>query len=51
MGDLLDREPGLAADVVFGVEATELLEERLGSHLLECWRAGRGSLLAELPRR
>ncbi|GAA2724576.1 iron-containing redox enzyme family protein [Actinocorallia aurantiaca] len=51
VGDLLDREPGLAADVVFGVQATELLEERLGSHLLECWRAGRGSLLAELPRR
>ncbi|MEO3787677.1 iron-containing redox enzyme family protein [Actinocorallia sp. B10E7] len=51
VGDLLDREPELAADVVFGVQATELVEERLGSHLLECWRDGRGSLLSELPRR
>lgn len=51
VGDLLGREPGLAADVVFGVQATDLLEERLAAHLLESWRAGRGSLLAGLPRR
>jgi hypothetical protein len=51
VGDLLAREPHLAADVVFGVQATGLLEERLAARLLECWRAGRGSLLAELPRR
>ncbi|MBW8483612.1 iron-containing redox enzyme family protein [Actinomadura parmotrematis] len=49
IGDLLDREPGLAADVVFGVQATELLEERLGGHLLASWRAGRSSLRAPLP--
>ncbi|MBA9005579.1 iron-containing redox enzyme family protein [Thermomonospora cellulosilytica] len=48
IGDLLRREPGLAADVVFGVRATELLEERFGEHVLECWRAGRTSLLRPL---
>ncbi|WP_106400294.1 iron-containing redox enzyme family protein [Actinocorallia populi] len=51
VGDMLDREPGLAPDVVFGVQATELLEERLGDRLLGSWRAGHGSLLAGLPRR
>jgi hypothetical protein len=45
IGDLLRREPGLAADVVLGVQATALLEERLGDHLLGSWRAGRTSLL------
>jgi hypothetical protein len=34
VGDLLDREPDLAADVVFGIQATELLEAHLGEHLL-----------------
>lgn len=48
IGDLLRREPGLAADVVFGVQATELLEERFGEHVLGCWRAGRTSLLRPL---
>lgn len=51
VGDLLRHEPGLASDVVFGVRATGLLEERLGAHLLGSWRAGHGSLLAEIPRR
>jgi hypothetical protein len=49
IGDLLDREPELAADVVFGVQATELLEARFGSHVLDAWQAGRTSLLRELP--
>ncbi|SEF62378.1 Iron-containing redox enzyme [Thermomonospora echinospora] len=49
LGDLLRREPGLAADVVLGVQATSLLEERLGDHLLGCWGAGRTSLLRPLP--
>lgn len=49
IGDLLAREPELAADVVFGVRATELLEGRLARHLLTTWRAGRGSLLRPLP--
>ncbi|MGI8333778.1 iron-containing redox enzyme family protein [Actinomadura scrupuli] len=49
IGDLLSREPGLAADVVLGVQATELLEARLGDHLLDHWRSGRSSLLRALP--
>ncbi|MEV4253207.1 iron-containing redox enzyme family protein [Spirillospora sp. NPDC049652] len=49
IGDLLDREPELAADVAFGIRATNLLEERLGDHLLSSWRAGRTSLRGPLP--
>lgn len=44
VGDLLTREPELAADVVFGVQATEFLEGRFAGHVLGCWRAGRTSL-------
>jgi len=44
VGDLLDREPWLAADVAFGIQATNLLEGRLTDHLLSSWRAGRSSL-------
>ncbi|HEX2315167.1 MAG TPA: iron-containing redox enzyme family protein, partial [Thermomonospora sp.] len=41
LGDLLRGEPELAADVVFGVQATGFLEDRLGDHLLGSWAAGR----------
>jgi heme oxygenase-like protein len=44
LGDLLEQEPDLAADVVFGIQATEFLEGRFGAHLLSSWRAGRSSL-------
>jgi Iron-containing redox enzyme len=49
IGDLLAREPELAADVVLGVQATACLEDRLSAHLLECWRSGRTSLRRPLP--
>jgi hypothetical protein len=49
IGNLLAHEPGLAPDVVLGIQATELLEERLGDHLLGRWRSGRTSLLRPLP--
>jgi hypothetical protein len=48
LADLLRREPGLAADVVLGVQAGLLLEERFGAHLLAGWSAGRSSLRAPL---
>jgi hypothetical protein len=44
LGDLLAQEPELAADVVFGIQATEFLEGRFGEHLLGRWHAGRSSL-------
>jgi pyrroloquinoline quinone (PQQ) biosynthesis protein C len=49
VGDLVEQEPGLAADVVFGVQATELLESRLADQLLGAWRPGRSSLRQPLP--
>ncbi|MFC7728366.1 iron-containing redox enzyme family protein [Actinomadura keratinilytica] len=49
VGDLLAREPELAADVAFGAQATGLLEDRFGEHVLACWRAGRSSLRRPLP--
>jgi hypothetical protein len=49
IGDLLAREPELAADVVLGIQATEELESRFGEHLLGSWEEGRSSLRSALP--
>ncbi|QUH02457.1 iron-containing redox enzyme family protein [Saccharopolyspora erythraea] len=49
VGDLLAREPALRADVVFGVQATDLLEDALARHLFDCWRDDRTSLREPLP--
>ncbi|MFD8449713.1 iron-containing redox enzyme family protein [Streptomyces coelicoflavus] len=46
---LLEQEPQLAADVVFGIDATGHLEDRFGARLLADWRAGRSSLRTPLP--
>lgn len=48
LAPLLADEPELADDVVFGIRAATLLGDRLGEHLLGCWRAGRSSLLRSL---
>ncbi|MET9230073.1 iron-containing redox enzyme family protein [Lentzea sp. NPDC003310] len=48
IGSLLEQEPELRADVVFGIQATELLESRLASHLLSSWEAGESSLRTRL---
>ncbi|MFK8849643.1 iron-containing redox enzyme family protein [Streptomyces sp. Ac-502] len=45
---LLREEPALAPDVAFGIGATELLEDRLGEHLLSAWQAGESSLFAAI---
>ncbi|WP_054812680.1 iron-containing redox enzyme family protein [Nocardia arizonensis] len=44
IGDLLAREPDLRADVVFGIQVTNLLEDRFADHVLSAWRDGRTSL-------
>jgi hypothetical protein len=44
IGDLLAREPELTESVVFGVQATELLEQRLADHLLGAWEKGQTAL-------
>jgi hypothetical protein len=43
---LLEREPELAADVVFGIQASELLEQRFTNHVLGSWQTHRTSLRA-----
>jgi hypothetical protein len=53
LGPLLAAEPELAADVVFGIQASGLLAERLATSLLDSWDAGRPTLrqpLADAPR-
>ncbi|MFC9244778.1 iron-containing redox enzyme family protein [Streptomyces sp. NPDC057136] len=49
IGGLLEDEPGLAPDIVLGIEATGLLEDRLAEHLLGNWRGGRTALRTPLP--
>ncbi|PWI42920.1 iron-containing redox enzyme family protein [Streptomyces sp. ICBB 8177] len=49
IGALLAAEPELTADVVFGIQATSLLEERLAAHLMSAWSAERTSLRLPLP--
>ncbi|MDO0924527.1 iron-containing redox enzyme family protein [Streptomyces sp. TG1A-8] len=45
---LLAEEPELSADVAFGIDATEYLEDRLARRLLGEWRASRSSLRVPL---
>ncbi|GAY13762.1 iron-containing redox enzyme family protein [Mycobacterium sp. shizuoka-1] len=44
VGDLVGREPALNRDVIFGIRAHELVEDRLADHLMRCWTSGRSSL-------
>ena len=44
VGDLVAREPHLNRDVVFGIRARDVVEDRLAAHLMTCWRDGRTSL-------
>jgi hypothetical protein len=44
VGDLVAREPNLNRDVVFGIRAFDVVENRLADHVMACWRAGRSSL-------
>ena len=40
VGDMVAREPQLDRDVVFGIRARDLIEDRLATHLMECWTTG-----------
>jgi hypothetical protein len=44
VGDLVAREPHLDRDVVFGIKARDVVEDRLAAHVMACWQAGRSSL-------
>ncbi|WP_433663926.1 iron-containing redox enzyme family protein [Nocardia sp. CA-128927] len=48
IGSLLAREPALTESVVFGIQVTNLLEDRFTDHVLGSWRAGQSSLLKPL---
>ncbi|SCK12861.1 iron-containing redox enzyme family protein [Streptomyces sp. WMMB 322] len=48
IGGLLDDEPELAPDVVLGIQATGLLEDRLAHHLDTAWDRNTTSLLRPL---
>lgn len=45
-GGLLKSEPHLFGDVLFGAQALSAIEGCFTEYLLECWTAGRSSLLA-----
>jgi hypothetical protein len=48
VGDLVQREAQLDRDVVFGIKARDVVEDRLAAHLMECWTDGRSSLRRSL---
>lgn len=51
LADLLEREPELAADVIFGIRSSLLLDDRLGEHMMSTWTAGKSSLRRPLAQR
>jgi hypothetical protein len=44
-GALVEDEPDLAADIVFGARALDALERSFATRLLDAWAAGKSSLL------
>ncbi|MEU2546995.1 iron-containing redox enzyme family protein [Streptomyces roseolus] len=49
VGGLLEDEPALAPEVAFGIAATCLLEDRLGSRVVDAWSRGESALRTPLP--
>lgn len=49
VGGLLDDEPGLAGDVVFGIEVTDFLESVFTDTVSRAWDAGTTALRRPLP--
>ena len=48
-GGLVEAEPGLLSDVLFGATAVMAVDGMLSSHLLAAWEAGGSSLRTALP--
>ncbi len=48
VGDMVANEPQLDRDVVFGIRAKDVVEDRLAAHLMDCWTTGRSSLRGSL---
>jgi hypothetical protein len=46
--ELIGGEPELTGDVLFGIRASLVLEQRLDAHLLDAWQADRSSLRQEI---
>jgi hypothetical protein len=46
---LVEQEPELAGDILFGARSLALVEAAWARHLLSCWENGRTSLLRPLP--
>ncbi|WP_225726342.1 MULTISPECIES: iron-containing redox enzyme family protein [unclassified Nocardia] len=44
IGNLIAQQPDSITDLVFGMQATNLLEDRFADRVLDSWRAGRSSL-------
>ncbi|MFF4120989.1 iron-containing redox enzyme family protein [Streptomyces sp. NPDC001714] len=49
VGGLLDSEPDLDTDVVFGIRATGFLEDRLAARVLSAWHEGATALRGQAP--
>ncbi len=48
-GGLVEAEPELLEDVLFGATAVMAIDGRLSTHLMSCWEAGDTSLRAAVP--
>jgi hypothetical protein len=48
-GGLVEAEPGLLGDVLFGATAVMAIDGRLSTHLMACWEKGVTSLRAAMP--
>ena len=44
VADMVSREPELERDVIFGIRARDVVEDRLADHMMESWQAGTSSL-------
>ena len=49
VGNLVAREPALDRDVIFGIRARDVVEDRLANHMMTSWQSGK--LVATKPSR